>query len=91
MGNYDDENLLQMIELYAEEKGYISCEYDLSERFDNEIMPMLIETYGIKGEAFDDDPMVNESFSNWSDSLCKGGEIHPEQYNQYCYVGKYSQ
>ena len=25
-----------------------------------------------------------------TDALCKDGEIHSEQYDKYCYTGKYS-
>lgn len=44
MRNYNDESLLEMVELYAADNGLIDSE----------------------------------------------GEIHPEQYSEYCYVGKYS-
>lgn len=83
--NYHDENLLEMVELYADEMGYISSESELSERFDENIAPLVIEQYGA-----DDEPAMSEAFNNWSDALCKGGEIHPQQYNDYCYVGEYS-
>lgn len=84
MKNYNDENLLEMVELYADEMGYISSESELSEQFD----AMLAECC----PDFDteDEPAISEAFNNWSDSLCKDGEIHPEQYSQYCYVGEYS-
>ena len=86
--NYDDESLLEMVELYAEEMALIASEYELSDLFDSDIMPMLIESQG--QTVLDDSVMINEEFSNWSDSLCKDGIIHPTQYTQYCYVGKYS-
>ena len=84
MSNYNDENLLDMVELYASEMGYISSEDELSEQFDS----MLDECC----PDFDteDEPAISEEFSNWADGLCKDGEIHPEQYNKYCYTGKYS-
>jgi len=88
--NYNDENLLGMVELYAEEMGYISSEDDLSARFDTDVLPGLIEQYGVKGESFEDEPLLNETFNNWSDMLCKDGEIHPEQYNNYSYTGELS-
>ena len=88
--NYNDESLLEMIELYAESQGYVDSEEALSEQFDNDIMPAILHTYGKPGEAFDDDTMVSEEFNNWSDGICKDGEIHPIQYDQYCYVGKYT-
>jgi hypothetical protein len=83
--NYNDENLLDMVELYAAEMGYIASEDELSEIFDEQVAPMVVEQYGP-----DDEPAMSEAFNNWSDSLCKEGEIHPEQYSQYCYVGNYS-
>ena len=82
MSNYYDENLLEMIELYAQEVGNIASEEELSECFDADVLPHVIEQYGE-----DDQPAINEAFNNWSDALCKAGEIHPEQYAQYCYVG----
>jgi hypothetical protein len=88
--NYNDENLLEMVELYANEVGLIASEDELSERFDNEVMPGLLEAHGKPGVQFDDEVMIDEEFSNWADSLCKGGEIHPEQYNSYEYTGKWS-
>ena len=88
--NYNDENLLEMVELYAESQGYIDNEENLSEVFDEVIMPDILAKYGKPGEAFNDDTLVNETFNNWSDMLCKDGEIHPIQYDQYCYVGKYA-
>lgn len=86
MGTYNDENFLEMVELYAAEVGAIESEGELSERFDEEVAPLVIAEYGA-----DDEPAMAEAFNNWSDSLCKDGEIHPEQYNQYCYVGKYAE
>ena len=85
--NYNDENLLEMVELYAEEMGHISSEQELSDKFDAMVeelnqCPNHIDT--------DDSIMMSEWFNDWTDSLCKDGEIHPEQYNQYCYVGEYS-
>lgn len=83
MGKWDRVDLLEMVELYAEDNGLITSEEELSERFDSEILPLVIAEYGE-----DDGPAIAESFNNWTDSLCKDGEIHPEQYNQYCYVGR---
>jgi len=85
MNNYNDENLLEMVEMYAADNGLIDSEDILSEQFDEQIAPMVVEQYGE-----DDEPAMFESFNDWADMLCKDGEIHSEQYNQYCYVGKYS-
>lgn len=81
--NFD--SLLEIVEALAEHEGWISSEDELSERFDEEIAPLVIEQYGE-----DDTDAMNQSFNDWSDSLCKDGEIHTEQYNQYGYAGKYS-
>jgi len=82
--NYNDENLLDMVELYANECGYIASAQELSDLFDGSIAPVVIKQY-----CPDDVVAMSEAFNNWVDSLCKDGEIHPAQYNDYCYVGKY--
>lgn len=85
MKNWDRVDLLEMVELFAEENGWISSEEELSVRFDDEIAPLVIEQYGEN-----DTVAMNQAFNDWSDMLCKDGEIHEEQYNTYSYVGKYS-
>lgn len=82
--NYNDETLLEMVELYANEMGYISSESELSEQFDQ----MLAEC----SPDFDleDEIALSEAFNDWADGLCKDGVIHPEQYSQYSYVGAHS-
>lgn len=87
---YNDENHLEMIELYAAEMGYIDNEEALSEMFDDQVMPELLAAHGKPGIEFDDQDMINQCFNDWTDGLCKDGEIHPLQYNQYCYVGEHS-
>ena len=86
--NYNNEDLLAMVELYAEEMALIASEYELSDLFDSDIMPLLIESQG--PNVTDDAVLVGECFSDWTDSLCKDGTIHPEQYRNYCYVGDHS-
>lgn len=81
--NWNRVDLLEMVELYAEENGGIASEQELSERFDSEVLPSVIAEYGE-----DDEPAINEAFNNWTDALCKDGEIHDEQYDKYCYVGR---
>lgn len=81
--NWNNVDLLEIVELYAEDNGMIASEYELSKRFDEEILPYVIEQY-----SADDKIAINESFNDWTDSLCKGGELHPEQYNSYCYTGR---
>lgn len=81
--NWNRVELLEIVEAYAADNGGIEDEAALSQRFDDEILPAVIERYG-EG----DEPAINEAFNNWSDGLCKEGELHPEQYNSYCYVGR---
>jgi len=89
--NWNNTTLLDIVEYYAEENCLIASEEELSKRFDEQILPGIIETYGEKGKAFTDTDMINESFNNWSDSLEKEGELHEEQYNKYEYVGRLSE
>lgn len=83
--NWNRIDLLEIVEEYAENNGLISSESELSERFDSEVLPHVIAQYGE-----DDSVAINEAFSDWTDSLCKDGFIHPEQYSNYCYVGRLS-
>lgn len=83
--NWNRIDLLELVESYADEYGMIASESELSELFDSDIAPLVIAEYGES-----DSVAMNEAFNNWSDGLCKNGEIHPEQYSQYCYVGKWS-
>ena len=83
--NYNNENPLSMVELYANEMGFIADEDALSEAFDEVIAPEVIAQYGE-----DDQPAMSEASNNWADALCKDGEIHPLQYVEYCYVGDYA-
>ena len=85
MNNWNHYSTLEIIEALAEHESLISSEEELSERFD-EIL--TVEQKHIYREG--DEGMLNEDFSNFSDSLCKGGEIHSEQYNDYCYVGEFA-
>lgn len=81
---YNNETLLEMVELYAEEVGHISTEAELSERFDD----MLGDE--TKRKLANDPIMLSEEFSYFADSLCKDREIHPEQYANYEYIGELS-
>ena len=76
---------LELVEEWASECGLISSEEELSEIFDEEIAPLVIEQYGE-----DDEPAMNEAFNDWSDALCRDGVLHELQYEDYCYVGKYA-
>lgn len=83
--NWNRIDMLEVVELYAADNNMIDSEESLSKRFDDEILPLVIEKYGE-----DDSVAINTAFNDWSDGLCKDGEIHSEQYNAYCYVGRLS-
>ena len=82
MNNFDV-TLLDLVEAYAVDNNLISSEEELSELFDSEIAPMVIEQYGA-----DDLPALREAFNDWTDSLCKDNLLHAEQYACYCYCGE---
>lgn len=83
--NWNRIDLLELVELYASDNGMIASETELSELFDSQIAPLVIAQYG-EGDSV----AMNEAFNDWTDMLCKDGIIHPEQYDNYCYVGKWS-
>lgn len=83
MANWNRVDLLEIVEAYAADNRLIASEEELSERFDADVLPDVIEAYGE-----DDEPAINEAFNDWTDMLCKDGELHPEQYDKYCYVGR---
>ena len=74
---------LEMIEEFAEYHDLISSELELSERFDEEQEGWLTENA-------EDRDAINQAFNNWSDMLCKNGEIDNIQYHHYGYIGEYS-
>jgi len=92
---WNEDTHLECVERIAAENGRISDEDELSEMFDQDIAPHIVMacvengTYR-PGDEWTDTVMMNEAFNDWTDGLCKDGEIHPLQYDQYCYVGKYS-
>ncbi len=83
--NYNKYDELELIELIASYEGNIASESELSERFDE-----FFEKYIRENRLDADEPAISEMFNNWTDSLCKDGEIHEEQCNKYCYVGNFS-
>ena len=85
MGIFSHVELLEIIEEYADTNGGIDSEQALSDRFDEDIAPLVVEQYGEY-----DKPAMNQAFNDWSDSLCKDGELHESQYSQYCYIGEYA-
>lgn len=84
--NWNSENLLEVVEMYANEQGWIASEEELSEAFDRMIEECRdIETkYKLKNDAV----MLLEEFSNYADGLCKAGDIHSVQYEEYEYIGE---
>jgi hypothetical protein len=84
------DTLLELVEALAEHEGAIASEDELSEKFDNEIMPHILEQYGKPGIEFEDTDLVIQAFNDWTDGLCKDGEIHQAQYDNYEYVGEWS-
>ncbi len=80
------ETILELAEYVAEMENAISSEQELSDRFDE----MLKETDFFSTYDRDDLIAVRETFNDWSDGLCKDGEIHESQYNEYEYVGDYA-
>ena len=51
---------------------------EIVRRFLAEEAPGIVETYG------DDQGALNAWFNDWTDSMCKDGEITEEQYNNVC-------
>lgn len=78
-------DLLEAVELWADDNGCISSEEELSDLFDAEISQLVIDQYGEN----DHDAMI-QAFNDWSDGLCKDDQLHEQQYKNYAYVGKYS-
>ncbi len=90
MRNYNDEELLQMVEMYAETQGYISSEDELSERFDSYLKDILDSMSHVDAQRLlNDKPALSEMFGQYIYTLCKNGEIHPIQYAEYAYEGSY--
>jgi len=76
---------LDAVEEIAEDNNMIASEQELSDVFDAEIAPMVLEHYDA-----DDHIAFNEAFNDWVDGLQKDGLIHELQADEYTYIGKYS-
>lgn len=85
MNSFKRFDLLEAIELWAEDNGCISSEQELSDLFDDEVAQSVIDQYGK-----DDNDAIIQAFNDWSDGLCKDEQLHEHQYSSYGYVGKYS-
>ena len=77
---------LGLSEALATEYGLPDSQQAMSDRFDEDVAPAVIKQFGA-----DDDVAMSEAFNNWSDAMCKDGSISYVQYDQYCYVGEYSE
>lgn len=53
-----------------------SCEQELHQDFIQNIAPSVVAQYSISDEI-----ALDEAFNNWTDSLCKGGELCEYAYN----------
>ena len=90
MSNWNNVELLEILESYAADENrlfkgsYIESEEMLSEMFDDLNADWLRDNE-------DDQPAIDQEFNDWTDMLCKDGTLHPEQYKNYCYVGKYAE
>ena len=82
-GSFFDSEL-ECAEEYAADNDLISNEDELSERFDK----MIEECY--PNLNTDDKRLINETFSNYMDSLLSDGELHCVQVNEYTYVGEFN-
>ena len=80
---YEQYGELELVEEFASDNNLIDSEQALSDLFDESFEDFLHENR-------DDRIMISETFNNWSDGLCKDGQLHSVQYHNYCYVGKYS-
>ena len=80
-----DTELLSKVELFASDNKLISSESQLSDLFDSEIAPYVIDQYGENDQC-----AIDQAFNDWTDGLCTDGIIHPEQYSKYGYVGKFA-
>jgi hypothetical protein len=51
--------------------------------FREDILPLVVQTYELDG--FRDGPARCETWCNWTDSLCKDGQISDWQYMNWTY------
>ena len=68
----DEYILLGVVEDYASDNGLISTEQELSDRFDADIAPLVVEQCGAN-----DPPAMDQCFNDWTDNLCKDNQLHP--------------
>ena len=85
MSNFKNLTTLDLAESYAEQNDMLSSEEFVSEQFDVKIAPRVIEKFGAGDKI-----AMEQAFADWTDLLCKDGDIHVSQYVNYAYVGRYS-
>jgi hypothetical protein len=82
--NWHNFSALELVEQIAEYHDSPYCDEEaVSAIFNEEVRPSVVEEYGK-----DDEIAINEAFNNWTDMLCKDGELHELQYENYTYLGK---
>ena len=80
--NFNQADILDLAECFALDNGLISSEEELSELWDKEYKDSFLSVYDA-----DDEIALNEEFSYFADAMCKSGQLHESQYNNYKYVG----
>ncbi len=70
------EALPEYYECLVDELKFDDTQDTIRARFKKEIEPLVIQQYGA-----DDEVALNEAFNDWTDSLCKDGEISSFVYN----------
>ena len=88
MGIFSNIEELELAEAYATDNSGIDSEETLSEHFDGMIGECGLE---VAETMRRDRPALAEAFNNYTDSLCKDGDLHDSQYNTYEYVGKFAE
>lgn len=84
--NWHNYDLIEIVEGFAADNNLIASEQELSDLFDETIAPLVIAQYGE-----DDQDAIDQAFNDWTDGLCKDGDLHETQYMAYIYVGQYSE
>ena len=87
MTDFNKASMLEVLETFAEVNdkfGLVLDEEHLSDMFDNEVAPEVIEMYGI-----DDKVALQQAFFNYSHELSVNGLLHPIQEESYSYIGQY--
>ena len=81
MTNFKELSQLEIEEIAADQLGLPASEEEVSELFDEEIVPTMWE--GISRTDF------RQAFSVWIDHRHEEGTLSIYQWQQYCYCGKH--